>query len=132
MWLQHYDVEVLNAKQQVDLEIASAKHSGYNKIGCSHERTVEFDRGKEIITLTDYVTVDSKPHSILQPWHLHPEVIIEKLIHILLFYNITKVVRRVKIQFSELLNINIIKGQTEPNNGMVFSIFFKKRTNPCF
>lgn len=132
MWLQHYDVEVLNAKQQVDLEIASAKHSGYNKIGCSHERTVEFDRGKEIITLTDYVTVDSKPHSILQPWHLHPEVIIEKINTHTFILQHNKGSRRVKIQLSELLNINIIKGQTEPIMGWYSPSFLRKEPTPVF
>lgn len=132
MWLQHYDVEVLNAKQQVDLEIASAKHSGYNKIGCSHERTVEFDREKEIFIITDQVIVGNKSHKIYQPWHLHPEVMVEKINNHIFILRHNKSIRKLQIQFSELLYIDLIKGQLNPILGWYSSSFLQKEPSQIF
>jgi hypothetical protein len=132
MWLQHYDVEVLNAKQQAELEIASARHSGYNKIGCSHERTVEFNREKEIFVITDQVIVNKESHKILQPWQLHPEVMIEKINNHTFILQHNKSIRRLKIQFSELLYIDIIKGQLKPILGWYSPSFLHKEPSQIF
>ena len=130
MWLHHYDVEVLNAIQNAESEIVSARHSGYNKINCSHKRTVEFNLQKEIFTITDQVNVNNESHKIFQPWHLHPEVIIEKINTNTFILQHNKAHRKVKVEFSQLLNINIIKGQTEPIMGWYSPSFLKKEVTP--
>ena len=126
MWLQHYNVDVLNAEQQVNREAVFAKHSGYSKIGCSHQRAVEFNREKEIFVITDTISANNKPHKIFQPWLLHPEVSIERIdTHTFNLKN-NKAGREVKVEFSPLLNIEIINGQTEPIMGWYSPSFLKK------
>lgn len=126
MWLQHYKVEVLSANLQAGIEIASAKHSGYNRIGCTHQRTVEFDREKELFILTDHVITNNKPHHITQQWHLHPEVIIEIIdTHTFLLQH-EEGRRKVKVQLDALLHVQVIKGNMDPINGWYSKSFLQK------
>ena len=67
MWVQHYNIEVLNVYQNEEIEIVSAKHSGYNKINCTHQRKVEFNRHKEIFIITDNLSIGQTPHTIYRP-----------------------------------------------------------------
>ena len=126
MWLQHYEVDVLNITQQENIETVSAKHNGYSKIDCYHERTIEFNREKEFFVITDDVSVNDEPHIIFQPWHLHPEVSVEKIDKHTFILRNDKINRKVKIEFSPLLNIEIINGQTEPIMGWYSPSFLKK------
>ena len=132
MWLKHYDVEILNAVQQPDVEIAIAKHSGYNRINCSHERRVEFTRERELFVITDEITVNNESHKIFQPWHLHPEVIVENINSHTFILQHPKADRKLKIELSQLLNINVIKGQTKPIMGWYSPSFLKKEPTSVF
>ncbi|MEO7294155.1 MAG: heparinase II/III-family protein, partial [Ginsengibacter sp.] len=126
MWLEHYNVNILNTAIQTNLETVSAKHSGYNKIDCSHERVVEFNSEKEFFIITDKISVSKEDHTIFQPWHLHPEVSVEKIDTHTFILQHHKANRKLKVVFSSLLNIEIIKGQTGPVLGWYSPSFLKK------
>lgn len=132
MWLQHYKVDVLNVAQQTNVETVSAKHSGYDKVGCSHERTVEFNKEKESFSITDSVSVNKETHKIFQPWLLHPNVMIEKIDSHTFILQHNNARRKVKAGFSPLLNIEIINGKTKPIMGWYSPSFLKKEPTNVF
>jgi len=126
MWLKHYTVDIINSIQQPNIEIASARHSGYKKIDCSHERTVEFNREKEYFIVTDNVDLNNRSHKVFQPWHLHPSIGFEKIDSHNFILQHKQGGRKLKIEFSRLVNIKIINGQTDPVMGWYSSSFLKK------
>ncbi|MEO6735765.1 MAG: alginate lyase family protein [Ginsengibacter sp.] len=126
MWLDHYKTNLLKAEHSKYIELVSASHSGYKKLGCTHKRTIKFNREDDIFTITDEVGVNSKQHNILQPWHLHPDVNIEGITsHEFILQN-KKGGRKVNMKFDEQLQIDIATGQTDPILGWYSSSFLIK------
>jgi hypothetical protein len=112
--------------QEADIETVSARHSGYNRIGCTHIRTVEFDRVKEMFTITDEVITDSKSHQIFQIWHLHPQASLEKLDKNSFIIKHSQGERKLKIQFDQQLNLSVVKGKINPLFGWYSKSFLCK------
>jgi hypothetical protein len=125
MWLEHYNVDVTNTLKG-DVEIVSAKHSGYKKIRCTHSRTVKFNRAKDEFIITDEVNTDFRQHSINQLWHLHPAVVVERINDHSLTLKHSQGTRKVKVELDSSLTIKIIKGETEPINGWFSKSFLLK------
>jgi hypothetical protein len=132
MWLSHYEPEILNISVKDGLEIISAKHNGYDKIGCSHQRTIVFDRQNELFVFTDEVDTDSKPHQILQQWHLHPQLIIEEISHNTFFLKHPQGKRKIRVEIDPLLKAMIVKGETAPILGWYSKSFLQKEKAPVF
>jgi hypothetical protein len=126
MWLKHYKTDVIKAIQMDDTEMVSAKHSGYDKYGCSHERTVSFNRLKEHFVIDDEVSLNNKSHSILQPWHLHPEVEIEKLDTHIFSLKHRQGRRKIKISCDSALSIEIKRAETDPILGWYSKSFLQR------
>ncbi len=126
MWLDHYKTTVLKTEKTEHTELVSATHSGYKKSGCNHVRTVRFEREQENFIITDDITTNVKEHNIIQPWHLHPAVTIETVNnHEFVLQNKTGG-RKVRIKFDKQLQIDIIKGQTNPILGWYSGSFMVK------
>jgi hypothetical protein len=126
MWLNHYKTFVLNIEQSQYMETVSAFHSGYKKIGCTHTRTINFDRVNDVFNISDQIETSSKKHVIIQPLHLHPDVEIENIDTHEFFLKNTKGGRRVKIKYDERLQINVVRGQFEPILGWYSKSFLAK------
>jgi hypothetical protein len=126
MWLNHYTTDVLKTQQSPSYEMVSAKHSGYKKIGCSHIRTIKFDREKELFDIEDQIDVDSREHCIIQPWHLHPDVKIESPgSHNFILQN-KNGGRKISLKCDDDLQMNIVHGQTHPILGWYSKSFLIK------
>ena len=126
MWLNHYKTEILEVLQLDETEQVVAKHTGYNKSGCSHQRTVNFNRSKEVFVIVDEVEVNNKPHAIFQPWHLHPEVEIEKMDAQIFSLKHKQGNRKIKITCDVSLDVQIKRGETDPILGWYSKSFLQK------
>nr|MBA2563590.1 heparinase II/III-family protein [Chitinophagaceae bacterium] len=126
MWLNHYKVNVLQSKKEEDIELVSAEHTGFKKMGCTHQRTVQFIKGKESFLITDRIGVNNKAHNIIQPWHLHPEVEINKINDHQYLLKHKNSPRSVKISLDSKLSFQLVYGQLEPILGWYSTSFLKK------
>jgi len=126
MWLRHYKAEVLETVQDGSMERVSASHSGYNRLGCSHQRTVSFNREKERFTIIDEVGINKKLHKVFQPWHIHPAVEVERINANTFFLMHKKGNRKIKISYDTCLDIQLKRGETNPVLGWYSKSFLQK------
>jgi Heparinase II/III-like protein/Heparinase II/III N-terminus len=126
LWLDHYKTKILEISQQSEIEIVEATHTGFQKIGCSHIRKIEFDILKEIFIITDELITGKKAHYIVQSWLVHPLVKIRKIHehNYILMHQHGK--RSVKIQLDSRLSIIQKEGQLDPILGWYSSSFMQK------
>jgi hypothetical protein len=127
MWLNHYKIFVLEVASNLSNETVSAFHSGYKKIGCTHTRTISFDQLTDTFSIKDLVETGSKKHTLLQPFHLHPDVEIERIDDHTFYLKNEKGGRKVKIKCDEGMQINIVRGQTDTILGWYSPSFLAKQ-----
>ncbi len=130
LWLKHYKTEVSGLIQADEIESVTATHNGYKVAGCSHQRTVHFDRDKNEFTILDEIEVNKENHEIFQPWHLHPAVEIERSnTH---RYELKHKIgnRKIKMTFDPKLNFEIVTGQPKPILGWYSPSFMQKEKSP--
>ena len=126
MWLRHYKVTVQEIYQDKRLEYVTASHNGYHKIGCNHTRTVNFHREDEQFVIEDIIECNKANHTIILPWHLHPEVEVAKISdHV---YDLKYKGAQRKCRLTCELPLTVITGQTEPRLLGWFSPSFMEKT----
>lgn len=76
LWKNHYQPSLLNASSTPEFDCVSATHNGYRKSGISHTRTVEFNKKKEYLKITDQIDARKPGFMVNIPFHLHPEVFV--------------------------------------------------------
>ena len=91
-----------------------AEHNGYQKLGLTHRRHLVFDKKSGQITVTDTLTSKSAQEYTLEfPLHLHPEVQIkdngDNQFHLQ-----RPLARTLEVQFDAALQVQEVRGQTEP------------------
>jgi hypothetical protein len=124
MWLNHYDTNILEVKKTENYESVSATHSGYKS--CSHSRKIEFFRDLDTFIIHDFLNViENKSHEICILFHLHPDVIINKIES----NSVELILSKIKINLmiagdeNELEQVN---GQHNPILGWYSESFMKK------
>ncbi len=75
LWLKHFKTKVLQSSAETG--VVEATHNGYNRIGVSHSRKVEFDADKNQFTIIDSLQ-GPESFDVEIPFHLHPESIVEE------------------------------------------------------
>ncbi len=114
MWLNHYEVKVVEQTIDEDIEQVMALHTGYQKMGVIHQRHVVFDRQQDTFIITDRLHIN-KPRSrqLDMPLHLHPEVKISQKADCV--YEIIRPgARTVEVTVDPQLAYTIVHGQQEP------------------
>lgn len=126
MWLKHYQTKVLDMGKEKGKEWVSASHNGYEKLGCSHRRTVVFEKAHDRFVITDTVHTNNESHQIHQPWHLHPGVKVTSLQANQYHLKNTSGGRSVRISFDPRLSFEPIFGQESPVMGWYSPSFLQK------
>ena len=55
LWLNHYKASILKAKSSNEFDVVSATHNGYRKEKVNHTRSVEFNKEKDYLKISDLV-----------------------------------------------------------------------------
>ena len=123
MWLNHYKCKIIDHIKSGDYEKVVATHNGYK--GAKHTRSVEFIKSKDEFLITDELqTLDGKPHTLFFPFHLHPEVVVEKNNFGFL---LEKDSIKVQLITNKYLNFKVINGETSPILGWYSPSFMVKQ-----
>ena len=114
MWINHYQVQVIESSTTEMQDTIVAEHNGYQKLGLTHRRHLVFDKKSGQITVTDTLTSKSAQEYTLEfPLHLHPEVQIkdngDNQFHLQ-----RPLARTLEVQFDAALQVQEVRGQTEP------------------
>ena len=125
LWLNHYKTQTLSIKNdhQMQVEKIIASHDGYKKQGVTPIREIEFDRTKEEFVITDILT-GTGDFIIEMPFHLHPNVTIEKKENSFLLQ--APETRPIILEPDSSLHYEIIRGQEKPILGWYSEHFGEK------
>ncbi|GAB3915982.1 hypothetical protein GCM10028804_01560 [Larkinella terrae] len=133
-WLNHYDVTIQKAESNKHSDEISASHNGYNRIGCSHQRQMEFDKLTNRLLIHDQI--DSKHgsnHTVEVLFHVHPSVRFraKSRNHFVLSHPQTK--RLVVLQIDPSLQVEVVNGQMHPTLlGWYSSEIYQKQATCVF
>ncbi|GAB3905599.1 alginate lyase family protein [Larkinella knui] len=114
-WLSQYAISIQKAELSDNTDEISAAHNGYDRIGCSHQRRMEFDKLNNRLVIDDQV--DSKRngnHTVEVLFHVHPAVRFRAKgrNHFVLSHPQTK--RLVILQIDPALQVEVVNGQMHP------------------
>src|SRR5574344_2271024 len=125
LWLNHYKTQTLSIKNdhQMQVEKIIASHDGYKKYGVTPIREIEFDRTKEEFVITDILT-GTGDFVIEMPFHLHPNVTIEKKENGFLLQ--APETRPILLEPDSSLHYEIIRGLEKPILGWYSEHFGEK------
>jgi hypothetical protein len=126
MWNEHYKTQVQNAEISGNEETVSATHNGYKRLGCSHKRSVHFDRTDNTFSVLDEVSLNEQRHQVTQPWHLHPDVEIVQLASHIFLLNSKHGNRKIKISLDTGMKVEIVKGREDQLLGWYSPSFMVK------
>lgn len=115
LWLNHYKTEVHLAQIDNNKEVVVASHSGYERIGCSHQRSIEFNKINDTFTIIDRISnKQGNTHSLEVFFHLHPSIIVVQLEANRLQLRHDHLERQVELSIDPSLSVEIAYGQVEP------------------
>ena len=116
LWLNHYNTTILNAHTSERTDEITATHTGYERFGCRHERSVYFDKPEERLLITDrIVNYGTQPRTVEVLFHLHPDVVVTQLADN--HFQLTQphcLTRFVRMDLPLTLKTSMQRGQTEP------------------
>jgi uncharacterized heparinase superfamily protein len=115
-WLNQYTVSVQKAETNDNADEIIATHNGYDRIGCSHQRRLAFDKLKNCLFIDDQI--ENKRignHTVEVLFHVHPSVRFRAKgrNHFVLSHPQTK--RLVVLQIDPTLQVEVVNGQLHPN-----------------
>jgi hypothetical protein len=114
LWLRHYKIKILESVSTEENDNVVAEHNGYNKSGITHKREINFDKNSLIFKITDTIeTKSDKVYAIEMPFHFHPSIKVTYMDNNS-YLLINPIGRNVNITLDSKLNINIVRGQTDP------------------
>ncbi|MEO1450108.1 MAG: heparinase II/III-family protein, partial [Bacteroidota bacterium] len=128
LWLDHYEVEVLEAHQDPAQDRITARHNGYAEKGVMHTRSYHFDKVAGRITIKDTLDItDGATHRFDVPLHLHPNVTIEEGAGGT-FVLRNGEARAVGLKPDPQLSYSLVNGQQEPLLGWHSPSFLQRET----
>lgn len=127
LWLDHYEVCLLEVKDNKDKIKLKGSHNGYQKRGITHKRCYTFDKLNEIITIDDEITSkDDTLHNYEFPLHLHPDIKLSQLSqNEFEIYYPSK--RSVRVILDEKFSSSVVHGSKEPLLGWFSPSFLQKK-----
>ena len=126
LWLKHYKTKVRHVETGDTTDVVLASHNGYERMNCTHEREVIFEKNKDRFIITDYIQIKKSNREIIQPWHLHPDIEFDRIdSHTYLLRN-KQGKRKIKIKLDKQLEFAVICGQEDPIIGWYSKSFMEK------
>jgi hypothetical protein len=114
LWLEHYEIKILDSKLDDNLESIKATHNGYANEKSEHIREILFEKSKNEFHIIDTIVVKDKNEKIVElPFHLHPDVLIHQNSSDRYATGNTQF-RQVELTIDEKLDHSLIKGQIAP------------------
>ncbi|MFC5409487.1 alginate lyase family protein [Larkinella bovis] len=115
-WLSHYTSAVQKAESDDNTDEIIASHNGYDRIGCSHQRRLEFDKLTNHLLIEDRIDNRRGTHRTVEVlFHVHPAIRFRAKgrNHFVLSHPQTK--RLVVLQIDPALQVEVVNGQMHPN-----------------
>jgi uncharacterized heparinase superfamily protein len=125
LWRNHYKSSTLKTRASEEFDAVTATHNGYKKDKVNHTRSVEFNKEKDYIKISD--AIDSRDGcSIKIPFHLHPEVFVMKTSHNTYVLGRNETDSIVELTFDPIINSKAIRALDEYTLGWYSPSFMKK------
>ncbi|GAB3929237.1 alginate lyase family protein [Larkinella terrae] len=128
LWLEHYQTVVKKAQNTQDVDEVVATHTGYERLGCEHERGIRFLKKQEQIIITDQLTNRQRKNRLVEVlFHLSPAIQIVKVSLNQFHLTHPALKRSVLLTIDPALQVSEVRGQTEPVKlGWYSSRFYHK------
>jgi hypothetical protein len=125
LWRNHYKSSILKTKSSDEFDVVTATHNGYKKEKANHTRSVEFNKEKDYIKISDLVESESGC-SMKIPFHLHPDVFVMKTSHNTYVLGRDETASMIELTFDPVINSKAIKALDEYTLGWYSPSFMKK------
>ena len=115
-WLNQYVITTHKAEISDYSDEVIASHNGYDRIGCSHQRRMEFDKRNNRLLIDDQVeSRRNGNHTVEVLFHVHPAIRFRAKgrNHFILSHPQTK--RLVVLQIDPALQVEVVNGQQQPD-----------------
>ena len=126
LWVNHYKSSILKAKTTTDRDMVSATHNGYRKDKIGHTRSVELNKEKDYLKISDQIQARKAGYSINIPFHLHPEVYVMKTSGNTYVLGRRETASTLELTFDPLINSNTIEASDYQTLGWYSPSFMKK------
>jgi hypothetical protein len=116
LWLRHYDVDVLKADTSETFDEVAALHTGYERMGCQHQRALRYDKLANRLWVRDrLVNSGTRARRVEVLFHLHPAVKGHQAGPTTYRLNRTDAPgRTLLLRFDPALTTTVVRGQLEP------------------
>lgn len=125
LWLNHFKCNVLAATSNLEKDSITATQDGYSAKGITHTRTIDFDKIKNRIELTDRIDAVNPGYLVSMPLHLHPEVSAEPVSANTWLLKHSKTTATVEISYDALLTVRKINAEEGQAWGWYSPAFMK-------
>jgi hypothetical protein len=79
LWVSRYKTRIIETSQNDEKEVVCASHDGYEKMGITHQRKIEFDLTKNSFLITDDLISAGTEESMVEIlFHLSPDIQVTK------------------------------------------------------
>jgi hypothetical protein len=126
LWRNHYKPSLLATSSSNEFDTVSATHNGYRKNKVSHTRTVEFNKKKDYIKVTDMIESKKTGYVINIPFHLHPEVYVLQTSDNTYILGRKETPSTLELTFDPLINSVPIQASDDETLGWYSPSFMKK------
>ena len=130
MWLKHYNSQVTEILDDEEREKVTGTHDGYKNIGCEHQRSITFIRNDNRFFIEDKINFNNGAHLIEIPFHIHPDVEIERLNSHQWYFRQKKCKKAIRLTIDSKLQLEMVTGNEDPLLGWYSPSFLIKV--PCF
>ena len=126
LWRKHYKASILKTKNSNEFDIVSATHNGYRKNKISHTRSVEFNKEKDYLKISDAVQAKKAGYSINIPFHLHPEVYVLRMSDNTYILGRKETASTLELTFDPIVDSMAIQASDDETLGWYSPSFMKK------
>ena len=127
LWRNHYKASILKAKSSNDYEIVSATHNGYRKDKVTHTRSVEFNKEKDYLKISDLIRAKKAGHTIQIPFHLHPEVYVLRMSDNTYILGRKETASTLELTFDPIVDSNPVQALDDATLGWYSPSFMQKQ-----
>ena len=133
-WLSHYAIRLQKADTNEYTDEILASHNGYDRLGCSHQRRMEFDKLTNRLIIDD--RIESKRNGNYTAeilFHIHPTIRFRAKGRNQFVLSHPQIKRLVILQIDPALQVEIVNGQVHPTLlGWYSSEMYQKQATCVF
>jgi len=126
LWRNHYTASILKTKCSNEFDIVSATHNGYKKEKVGHTRSVEFNKEKDYLKISDLIHAKKTGYSINIPFHLHPDVYVLRMSDNTYILGRKETASTLELTFDPIVNSMAIQASDHETLGWYSPSFMKK------